>query len=77
MNTTVSNRKEWIDLVKALCMIGVYLCHSEVYYYGMGGLQLGYIVQPFYVNAFFFVSGYLFFSKWLNDDVLININGGI
>lgn len=54
----------WIDNVKAICMIGVYLLHSEVYY-GFGDIQYGLVFTPFYVNAFFFVSGYLFFSKQL------------
>lgn len=56
----------WIDNVKALCMIGVFLLHSEVYY-GYGSVQYGVFFKPFYVNAFFFVSGYLLFCKWLND----------
>lgn len=63
------NRKLWIDLVKAICMIGVYLCHSEAYC-EVNGLTLGNAVRPFYVNAFFFVSGYLFFQKWLSNKVL-------
>lgn len=44
-------------------MIGVFLLHSETYY-GYGDLQLGIIFRPFYVNAFFFVSGYLLFNKY-------------
>ncbi len=59
---------EWINTIKALCMIGVYILHTQAYMgAGNGG---GYnaliynIISPFYVNAFFVVSGYLFFMKW-------------
>lgn len=62
----------WIDSVKAICMIGVFLLHSEAYY-GYGSVNYGILFTPFYVNAFFFVSGYLLFRKWLNVDT---INGG-
>lgn len=58
---------QWIDNVKAICMIGVFLLHSEVYY-GFGSVQYGVFFTPFYVNAFFFVSGYLMFRKYLNCD---------
>lgn len=54
----------WIDAVKAICMISVYLLHSEAYY-GTGGISYGFFLQPFYVNAFFFVSGYLMFRKYM------------
>ena len=60
--------KIWIDILKGVCMICVYLCHSEGYYDARE--NLGYIAKPFYVNAFFFVSGYLFFGKWLNVNML-------
>lgn len=49
----------WIDAVKALCMISVYLVHSEVYY-SVEDVHYNYWLTPFYVNAFFFISGYLF-----------------
>ena len=65
----------WVDAVKAICMIGVYLLHSEAHY-GTGGISYGYWIEPFYVNAFFFVSGYLFFRKYLKDDLLINFKWG-
>ena len=54
----------WINLLKALCMIFVYLDHSEVYY-GFNPISYGPLFKPFYVNAFFFISGYLFFRKQL------------
>ena len=61
----------WIDNVKAICMIGVYLLHSALYY-GIGELQYGLLFAPFYVNAFFFVSGYLLFYKHLNNSKMNN-----
>ncbi len=57
-------RKFWVDAVKAVCMIFVYLVHSQIYY-GWSGPDFLYFVLPFYVNAFFFASGYLFYGKWL------------
>lgn len=54
----------WLNTVKAICMISVYILHSEVYY-GINKISYGQILQPFYVNAFFFVNGYLFFRKYL------------
>lgn len=56
---------EWIDAVKGYCMISVYLIHSEAYY-GNNGNSLFFFFMPFYVNAFFFISGYLFFLKNYN-----------
>ncbi len=56
----------FVDVIKAISMISVYLLHSEAYY-GTGGFSYGYLLQPFYVNAFFFISGYLFFRKHLED----------
>lgn len=46
-------------------MISVYLLHSEAYY-GVGNISWGHFLKPFYVNAFFFVSGYLFFKKQIS-----------
>ena len=67
----MAQRLFWIDNVKAICMIGVYLLHSEAYY-GFGDIQYGMLITPFYVNAFFFVSGYLMFNKYLNVSALGN-----
>ena len=41
----------WIDAVKALCMISVYLVHSEVYYSVRCTLQL--LAYPFLRQCFF------------------------
>lgn len=58
----------WINTVKALCMIGVYALHTLSYNATVASATdvVWYvIISPFYVNAFFVVSGYLFFRKWL------------
>ena len=60
-------RKFWVDAVKAVCMIIVYLLHSQIYS-GWSGRDYIYFALPFYVNAFFFASGYLFYGKWLFID---------
>lgn len=56
----------WINAVKGLCIIFVFLSHSASYY----GVRLGWaeaLFLPFYVNAFFFVSGYLLLWKQLSE----------
>lgn len=52
----------WVNVLKAFCMLFVYVDHAELYY-GSKLISYGPIFKPFYVNAFFFVSGYLFFKK--------------
>lgn len=62
----------WIDWVKSICIFFVYWCHV---------IQLGAYDRPidipygfFFVNAFFFVSGYLIFSKQLaNSEIDCNV----
>lgn len=49
-------------------MLSVYLLHCEAYCGNLTGGGYGYWLSPFYVNAFFFVSGYLFFAKRLKLD---------
>ena len=54
----------WINVTKALCIIGVFFVHCQLYYGCMfDGLDK--FIYPFYVNGFFFVSGYLLFWKQL------------
>ena len=63
----------WINAVKALCIILVFLRHSENYY----GFHLGQIDDLYltiYVNAFFFVSGYLLFWKQLSEPLIKESN---
>ena len=59
-----SKNIKWINTARALCMISVYLLHSE-FYYGDAGFSYGYALTPFYVNAYFFISGYLLFKKYM------------
>ncbi|MBP3408624.1 MAG: acyltransferase [Bacteroidaceae bacterium] len=57
------DRKFWIDAIKAICMICVYVYHTG-YYYGIDYNKFVFIFTPFYVNGFFFISGYLFFKSY-------------
>ena len=56
----------WIDAVKALCMIGVYFAHAEVYY-PAAKFSVMHFIAPFYVTAFFCVNGYLYSLKISNE----------
>lgn len=62
----------WINAVKAICMILVYFVHSQLYY-GCWMQGVNDYIHPIYVNGFFFVSGYLLFRKQLSSP-LINQN---
>ena len=56
----------WINCVKAICIILVFFAHS-VSISGAGIPDwLYWLYDPVYVNAFFFVSGYLLFGKQLS-----------
>ncbi len=59
----------WINAVKALCMIMVYVVHG-MFYYGVFYHDVALFLHPVYVNAFFFVSGYLMFRKQLSHPVI-------
>lgn len=55
----------WINSYKALCILAVFFVHCQLYY----GYEIGMVndfVHPWYVNAFFFVSGYLLLWKQLS-----------
>lgn len=60
----MANEINWINAVKAICMISVYILHSEAYY-GIGSTSYGLILQPFYVNAFFFCKWIFILQKTL------------
>lgn len=62
---------QWINALRALCMISVYLIHSE-FYYGYPGFSYSHALTPFYVNAFFFISGYLIFRKYMGNQKTIS-----
>ena len=69
--TDKQQREHWIDTLKAICIICVYIAHCESFYspsYNLSKL----IVSPFYVNAFFFINGYLIVRKYFNNDKIIN-----
>lgn len=58
-------RLYWIDTVKGVCMLCVLFAHCIAYY----GIEATWEVSwfyPFYVSAFFFVSGYLFVPKCMS-----------
>lgn len=56
----------WVNALKALCILFVFLRHCESYYgFGLGVIPDS-LVSTFYVNGFFFVSGYLLFWKQLS-----------
>ena len=59
----------WINYLKAICVIAVFLVHCELYY-GYNTGVLDHLVHPFYVNAFFFVSGYLLLRKQLSEPLI-------
>ena len=70
----------WINAVRAICIIAVYFVHCQIYC----GCWVNYtnvFIHPIYVNAFFFVSGYLLLRKQLTEPLksqnfIEYINGG-
>ena len=72
----MDNRIEFIDLAKGICIISVYLLHAECYSGLIWTKSYGFLLQPFYVNAFFFISGFLLFEKCINTDNQYIINRG-
>ena len=59
----------WINNIKALAIIAVYLIHVQTIYGYSIGLLKG-LISPWYVNAFFFVSGYLIYRKQLTQPLI-------
>lgn len=55
----------WINNVKALCMLIVFFYHSE-WYLDYRHYYIDSFYGPFFVNCFFFISGYLLFRKQLS-----------
>jgi len=60
----------WINAVKAICIIFVFLNHIEYYYGIIIGKSIDGFYQTFFVNGFFFVSGYLLFKKQLTSPII-------
>ncbi len=56
----------WINALKALSILIVFFVHCQSYY-GYLISAVNQFVYPWYVNAFFFVSGYLLFWKQLSE----------
>lgn len=60
----------WINIYKAFCILAVFLVHSQLYYnYLLDFFNL--FIYPWYVNGFFFVSGYLLFWKQLSKPKIL------
>lgn len=59
----------WINYIRAICILAVYFVHVEINY-GYEFDFLDALLHPFYVNAFFFVSGYLMLRKQLSDPII-------
>lgn len=69
--TEKQQREYWIDTLKAICIICVYIAHCESFYcpnYNIARI----IVSPFYVNAFFFINGYLIVRKYFKNNQIDN-----
>lgn len=68
MGNSLNQKKDiyWINAVKALCMIFVFFVHCQLYYGTI--FNFNYYIYPFYVNGFFFISGYLLFRKQLSSN---------
>lgn len=71
MNDNNGKKQEihWVNALKALCIIFIYVFHCEFYCkFELGAVRLLYL--PFFTNAFFFVSGYLLFRKQLSSEII-------
>lgn len=72
MSCNMTNKKEnliWVDAIKFICLLLVFINHSEIYSsfrFEWGG----YFYRPIFVNAFFIISGYLLFRKQWNMSML-------
>lgn len=60
----------WVNYIKLLCMVLVYMNHSETYVCVRFEV-LRHFYGPIFVNTFFVVSGYLLFRKQLSGDVIV------
>ena len=76
----MKNIINWVDAAKAISIMAVFFVHSQLYYGWWFG-KINDFIHPFYVNSFFFVSGYLLFRKQLSypiieEGVLQYVTGG-
>ena len=60
----------WINSVRAIAIIAVFFVHTQLYY-GCIADGINSFVFPWYVNAFFFISGYLLFWKQLSEPKIL------
>ena len=61
---SINENISWINYVRVICMFFVFFLHTEYradFYFAGGTFDV--FFTPFYVNAFFIVSGYLLFRK--------------
>ena len=72
--TSTSGRFKWVDRVKAICIILVFYSHCSIFY-GVSIPLTRNVIEPFYVNAFFFVSGYLLLWKQLSSPKIDETRG--
>lgn len=55
-------RKNWIDLLRGICMMAILLDHTEIYYTGSNIINYNlYVVNT--LTIFFFLSGYLTYKE--------------
>ena len=69
--TTNAQKKNipWINYLRGICILSVYFVHSNLYTCEyLSNVNL--FIHPFYVNGFFFVSGYLLFRKQLSSPLI-------
>lgn len=65
----MSNRIDWIDSLRGICMLAILLDHTEIYYAGKNIIDYNFYV----VNAlvlFFFLSGYLMYRDNQNFNII-------
>ena len=60
----------WINAIKAFSIIAVFFAHAQRYY-GCSFKMMNAYINPWYVNSFFFVSGYLLFWKQLSEPKIL------
>ena len=56
----------WIDWARCICMLFVYWLHVGMF--SSAPIEFPISYGPFFVNAFFFISGYLLYKKLKNDN---------
>lgn len=63
--SNINKNLSWVNNLKVICMVLIYLNHSEIYCdFNIGPIRNVYL--PVFVLSFFFVSGYLLFRKQLS-----------